>query len=59
MNEAQKLMCIRILGSNPKQLANIVDTFIVVVNDALLNIPVKKTDVIRAVIVKIRTGVKG
>jgi large subunit ribosomal protein L14 len=55
---ARKLMCIRVLGNSPKQSANIGDIIIAVVKDALPNMPVKKSDVIRAVIVRTRTGVK-
>lgn len=55
---ARKLMCIRVLGGRKKQCANIGDVIIAVVKDALPNMPVKKSDVIRAVIVRTKTGVK-
>lgn len=55
---ARKLMCIRVLGGSRKQSANIGDVIIAVVKDALPNMPLKKSDVIRAVIVRTRTGVK-
>ena len=46
---ARKLMCIRVLGSNS---ANIGDTVIAVVKDAIPNMPTKKSDVVRGVIVR-------
>ena len=55
---ARKLMCIRVLGGSGKQAANIGDVIIAVVKDALPNMPVKKSDVLRAVIVRTRSGVK-
>jgi len=55
---ARKLMCIRVLGGSRKQSANIGDVIIAVVKDALPNMPLKKSDVIRAVIVRTRTGVQ-
>ena len=55
---ARKLMCIRVLGGSQKQSANIGDIIIAVVKDALPNMPLKKSDVIRAVIVRTRSGVK-
>lgn len=54
---AQKLMCIQILGSN-RQYAVIGDIIIVVVKDAIPNMPVKKSDVLRAVVVRTSKGVR-
>jgi large subunit ribosomal protein L14 len=48
---ARKLMCIRVLGSN-RTYAGIGDVIIAVVKDALPNMPVKKSDVVRAVVVR-------
>jgi large subunit ribosomal protein L14 len=50
---ARKLMCIRVLGSN-RRYAGIGDVIIAVVKDALPNMPVKKSDVVRAVVVRTR-----
>ena len=50
---ARKLMCIRVLGSN-RTYAGIGDVIIAVVKDALPNMPVKKSDVVRAVVVRTR-----
>lgn len=55
---AKKLMCIRILGGSFKQSANIGDVIIAVVKDALPNMPLKKSDIIRAVIVRTKTGIQ-
>lgn len=55
---AKKLMCIRVLGGNQKQSANIGDIIIAVVKDAIPNMPFKKSDIVRAVIVRTRKGLK-
>ena len=46
-------MCIRVLGGR-KKYANVGDVFIGVVKDAAPNMPVKKSDVVRAVVVRTR-----
>lgn len=52
---ARKLMCIRVLGSNS---GNIGDVIIAVVKDALPNMPTKRSDVVRAVIVRTSKGIQ-
>nr|YP_005089769.1 ribosomal protein L14 [Dunaliella salina]ACS95033.1 ribosomal protein L14 [Dunaliella salina] len=52
---ARKLMCIRVLGSGS---ANIGDTIIAVVKDAIPNMPTKKSDVVRGVIVRTKKGIR-
>nr|WVD56249.1 ribosomal protein L14 [Tetradesmus sp. JML-2023d] len=54
---ARKLMCIRVLGGG-RQTATIGDIIIAVVKDALPNMPLKKSDVVRAVIVRTSKGVR-
>ena len=54
---ARKLMCIRVLGGG-RQTAHIGDVIIAVVKDALPNMPLKKSDVVRAVIVRTSKGVR-
>lgn len=49
---ARRIMCIRILGTNSPKYAKIGDIIVGVVKDALPNMPVKKSDVIRAVVVR-------
>jgi large subunit ribosomal protein L14 len=54
---ARQLMCIRVLGGG-KQTAGIGDVIIAVVKDALPNMPLKKSDVVRAVVVRTSKGVR-
>lgn len=54
---ARKLMCIRVLGGG-RQTASIGDIIIAVVKDALPNMPLKKSDVVRAVVVRTNKGVR-
>ncbi len=54
---AKKVMCIRVLGGN-KKYAKIGDTIIAVVKEALPNMPVKRSDVIRAVIVRTKKSIR-
>lgn len=49
---ARKLMCIRVLNKNKLQLANIGMVIIAVVKEALPNMSIKKSDIVRAVIVR-------
>ena len=50
---ARRVMCIRVLGGS-KKYARVGDTIVAVVKDATPNMPVKKSDVVRAVIVRTR-----
>ena len=54
---AKKVMCIRILGGNKKH-ATIGDTIIAVVKEAIPNMPIKRSDVIRAIIVRTRKTIR-
>jgi large subunit ribosomal protein L14 len=54
---AKKLMCIRVLGNNRKY-ANVGDIIIGVVKDALPNMPVKRSSLVRAVIVRTKKTIK-
>ncbi|WLT37537.1 50S ribosomal protein L14 [Synechocystis sp. B12] len=49
---ARKLMCLRVLGTGNCTYGGIGDQIIAVVKDALPNMPIKKSDVVRAVIVR-------
>nr|AYJ22352.1 ribosomal protein L14 [Avrainvillea sp. HV04061] len=53
---ARKIMCIRVLGS--KKFACVGDIIIGVVKEALPNMPIKKSDIIRAVIVRSSKGIR-
>ena len=48
---AKKVMCIRILGGN-KKYAEIGDTIIAVVKEALPNMPIKRSDIVKAIVVR-------
>nr|ALO21663.1 ribosomal protein L14 [Stephanosphaera pluvialis] len=52
---AKSLMCIRVLGSGS---GNIGDIIIAVVKDALPNMPTKRSDIVRAVIVRTCKGIR-
>ena len=54
---AKELMCIRVLGNNRKY-AKIGDIVIGVVKDALPNMSVKRSNVVRAVIVRTKQTIK-
>jgi large subunit ribosomal protein L14 len=54
---AKKLMCIRVLGNNRKY-ANVGDIIIGVVKDAIPNMAIKRSNIVRAVIVRTRKTLK-
>jgi large subunit ribosomal protein L14 len=54
---AKKVMCIRILGGN-KNYGTIGDTIVAVVKEALPNMPIKRSDIIRAVIVRTKKSIR-
>jgi large subunit ribosomal protein L14 len=54
---AKKIMCIQILGSS-KQYGKIGDIIIGVVKDALPNMAIKRSSVVRAVIVRTKKTIK-
>nr|YP_009057784.1 ribosomal protein L14 [Picocystis salinarum]AID67629.1 ribosomal protein L14 [Picocystis salinarum] len=53
---AKELMCIRVLGGGSQ--ATIGDTIIAVVKEAVPNMNVKKSDVVRAVVVRTKKSVR-
>nr|YP_636492.1 ribosomal protein L14 [Zygnema circumcarinatum]Q32RN4.1 RecName: Full=Large ribosomal subunit protein uL14c; AltName: Full=50S ribosomal protein L14, chloroplastic [Zygnema circumcarinatum]AAX45852.1 ribosomal protein L14 [Zygnema circumcarinatum] len=55
---ARKLMCIRVLGSSNRKYAHIGDMVIAVVKETVPNMPLKKSEIVRAVIVRTRKGLK-
>ena len=55
---ARKLMCIRVMGAGNRRYGNVGDVIIGVVKDAIPNMGVKKSDVVRAVIVRTRKGLR-
>jgi large subunit ribosomal protein L14 len=54
---AKKMMCIRVLGDN-KQYAKIGDMIIGVVKEAIPNMPVKRSDVVRAIVVRTKKSIR-
>lgn len=54
---AKKLMCIRVLGNNRKY-ASVGDIIIGVVKDALPNLAIKRSSVVRAVVVRTRKTIR-
>ena len=55
---AKTLLCIRVLGSSNKRYAVIGDIIIATVKDAAPNMPVKKSDIVRAVIVRTKSSLR-
>nr|YP_010291940.1 ribosomal protein L14 [Xyris capensis]ULQ68537.1 ribosomal protein L14 [Xyris capensis]ULQ68599.1 ribosomal protein L14 [Xyris capensis] len=55
---ARKLMCIRILGNGNRRYAHIGDIIVAVIKDAVPNMSLKRSEVVRAVIVRTRKELK-
>lgn len=55
---AKEIVCIRVLGKGRNQLSNIGDIIIGVVKEAIPNTPLKKSDIVRAVVVRTKKGLK-
>lgn len=49
---AREIMCIRVLGGGNRRYAQVGDIIVAVVKDATPNMPVKKSDVVKAVVVR-------
>lgn len=54
---AKQIMCIRVLGNN-RQYANVGDVIIGVVKNALPNMAVKRSSIVRAVVVRTKKTIK-
>jgi large subunit ribosomal protein L14 len=54
---AKKVMCIRVLGGS-KKYAKIGDTIIAVVKEAIPNMPIKRSDIVRAIVVRTRKTIR-
>ena len=54
---AKKIMCIRVLGGN-KKYAEIGDSIIGVVKEALPNMPIKRSEIVRAIIVRTKKTIR-
>jgi large subunit ribosomal protein L14 len=55
---ARKLFCIKVLGGSKRRYAGVGDVIVVSVRDAIPNSKVKKGSVMKAVIVRTRSGVR-
>ena len=55
---AKELLCIRVLGGSTRRYANIGDVIVASVKDATPGGVVKKGDVVKAVIVRTKTGAR-
>lgn len=51
---ARKLMCLRVLSTGNCRYGRIGDQIVAVVKDAIPNMPIKKSDIVKAVIVRTR-----
>lgn len=54
---AKKVMCIRVLGGN-KKYAEVGETIIAVVKEAIPNMPIKRSDIVRAIIVRTKKTIR-
>ena len=54
---AKKVMCIRVLGGS-KKYAKIGDTIIAVVKAAIPNMPIKRSDIVRAIVVRTKKTIR-
>ena len=55
---AKQLLCIRVLGSSNRTFASVGDVIVASVKDAAPNMPVKKGDVVKAVVVRTKASIK-
>jgi large subunit ribosomal protein L14 len=55
---ARKIGCIKVLGSSKRKYASLGDVIVVSVKDAIPNSKIKKGDVVRAVVVRTKKGIK-
>nr|YP_009108467.1 ribosomal protein L14 [Genlisea margaretae]CDI44027.1 ribosomal protein L14 [Genlisea margaretae] len=49
---ARELMCIRIIGANNRRYAQIGDIIVAVIKEAVPNMPLEKSEIVRAVVVR-------
>lgn len=54
---AKKVMCIRILGGN-KKYAEIGDLIVAVVKESIPNMPVKRSDIVKAIVVRTKKTIR-
>ena len=49
---ARKIMCIRVLGASNRKYAHIGDVIIAIIKEAVPNMPLEKSEVVRAVVIR-------
>jgi large subunit ribosomal protein L14 len=55
---AKKVGCIKVLGSSRRKYASLGDVIVVSVKDAIPNAKIKKGDVVKAVVVRTKSGIR-
>ena len=55
---AKELLCIRVMGSSNKEFAHVGDVIVATVKDATPNMAVKKSEVVKAVVVRTKADIK-
>ena len=55
---AKKLLCIRVIGGGNRTYGGVGDVIVATVKDAIPNMPVKKSDVVKAVIVRTKKSIR-
>jgi large subunit ribosomal protein L14 len=55
---ARKVGCIKVLGSSKRKYASLGDVIVVSVKDAIPNSKIKKGDMVKAVVVRTRKGIR-
>ena len=55
---AKELLCIRVMGSSHKKFAHVGDVIVATVKDATPNMAVKKSEVVKAVVVRTKADIK-
>ncbi len=55
---AKEILCIRVMGSSNKRFAAVGDVIVATVKDAAPNMTVKKSEVVRAVVVRTKADIK-
>lgn len=55
---AKQILCIRVLGSSNKKFAAVGDVIVATVKDATPNMAVKKSEVVKAVVVRTKADIK-
>lgn len=55
---AKEILCIRVMGSSNKKFAAVGDVIVATVKDATPNMAVKKSEVVKAVVVRTKADIK-